>query len=89
MPAISFGSGENWEQGGVAAGKAAEEKYTQVAYHQPADEWSADWPFTGMARDLGLLYAVGRDLADSSAWPNWAKESEFRAARDASAAERK
>jgi len=89
VPAISFGSGENWEQGGVAAGKAAEEKYVQVAYHQPADEWSADWPFTGMARDLGLLYAVGRDLADSSAWPNWAKDSEFRAARDASAAERK
>ena len=89
VPAISFGSGENWEQGGVAAGKAAEEKYTQVAYHQPADEWSADWPFTGMARDLGLLYAVGRDLADSSAWPNWSKDSEFRAARDASAAERK
>jgi Zn-dependent M28 family amino/carboxypeptidase len=42
-----------------------------------------------MARDLGLLYAVGRDLADSAAWPNWAKDSEFRAARDASAAERR
>ena len=89
VPAISFGSGENWEQGGVAAGKAAEEKYVSVAYHQPADEWSAAWPFTGMARDLGILYSVGRDLADSSAWPNWSKDSEFRAARDASAAERK
>jgi Zn-dependent M28 family amino/carboxypeptidase len=89
VPAISFGSGEDWEQGGVAAGKAAEEKYVAVAYHQPADEWSASWPFTGMARDLGLLYAVGRDLADSAAWPNWAKDSEFRAARDASAAERR
>jgi Zn-dependent M28 family amino/carboxypeptidase len=89
VPAISFGSGENWEQGGIAAGKAAEEKYVANAYHQPADEWSASWPFTGMARDLGILYSVGRDLADSSAWPNWSKDSEFRAARDASAAERK
>lgn len=89
VPAISFGSGENWEAGGVAAGKAQEEKYVSVAYHQPADEWSAEWPFTGMARDLGLLYSVGRDLADGSSWPNWSKDSEFRAARDASAAERK
>jgi hypothetical protein len=42
-----------------------------------------------MARDLGLLYAVGRDLADSSAWPNWSKDSEFRAVRDKSAGARK
>jgi Zn-dependent M28 family amino/carboxypeptidase len=42
-----------------------------------------------VARDLGILYAVGRDLADSPAWPNWSKDSEFRAARDASAADRK
>ncbi|HEU4373132.1 MAG TPA: peptidase M20, partial [Telluria sp.] len=58
-------------------------------YHQPSDEWSAQWQFTGMARDLGLLYAVGRDLADSNAWPNWSTESEFRAVRDKSAAQRK
>ena len=32
-------------------------------YHQPSDEWSAQWPFTGMARDLGMLYSLGRDLA--------------------------
>jgi Zn-dependent M28 family amino/carboxypeptidase len=89
VPAISFGSGEDWEQGGVAAGKAAEEKYVSVAYHQPADEWSASWPFTGMARDLGILYSVGRDLADSAAWPNWSKDSEFRAARDKTASDRK
>ncbi|WP_374046788.1 M28 family metallopeptidase [Massilia sp. YIM B02763] len=89
VPAISFGSGEDWEQGGVAAGKASEEQYVKVAYHQPADEWKADWPFTGMARDLDMLYSLGRDLADSTAWPNWSTDSEFRAARDRSAAERK
>ncbi|WP_296952240.1 M28 family metallopeptidase [uncultured Massilia sp.] len=89
VPAISFGSGEDWEQGGVAAGKAAEERYVTDSYHQPSDEWRADWPFTGMARDLGMLYALGRDLADGTAWPNWASDSEFRAARDRSAAERK
>jgi Zn-dependent M28 family amino/carboxypeptidase len=89
VPALSFESGQDLEQGGVAAGKAAHDRYTAEHYHQPSDEWQADWPFTGMARDLDLLYAIGSDLANSSAWPNWSADSEFRAARDQSAAERK
>jgi len=89
VPAVSFDSGEDWVEGGVAAGKAAIEQYLKDSYHQPADEWSANWPFTGMQRDLELLHKVGADLANSDQWPNWAPESEFHAARDASAAERK
>ncbi|MFC5547473.1 M28 family metallopeptidase [Massilia aerilata] len=89
VPAISFGSGEHWEQGGVAAGKKESDRYTLENYHQPSDEWRPEWTFEGMARDLGILYAVGRELADSNAWPNWAKDSEFRAARDQSSSERK
>ena len=89
VPAVSFGSGEDWVAGGIAAGKAANAAYTTNNYHQPSDEWSAKWPFTGLAHDLELLYAVGRDLADSSAWPNWSKESEFRAIRDQGANGRK
>jgi len=89
VPAISFGSGRDWVQGGVAAGKAWSDSYTTNNYHQPSDEWHADWSFTGMARDLGILYALGSDLANSSAWPDWSADSEFRAARDKSAGERK
>lgn len=89
VPAISFGSGEHWEQGGLAAGKKEAERYVKENYHQPSDEWRPEWTFEGMARDLGILYAVGRELADSNAWPNWSKDSEFRAARDQSASERK
>jgi Zn-dependent M28 family amino/carboxypeptidase len=75
VPAISFGSGEHWERRRRAAGKAEEDRYTGNNYHQPSDEWSAEWPFTGMARDLGILYSLGRDLAESKAWPNWAADS--------------
>jgi Zn-dependent M28 family amino/carboxypeptidase len=89
VPAISFGSGEHWEQGGVAAGKKEAERYVKENYHQPSDEWHAEWTFEGMARDLNILYGVGRELADSKAWPNWSTDSEFRAARDQSASERK
>jgi len=89
VPAVSFGSGEHWEQGGVAAGKKEAERYVKENYHQPSDEWRPEWTFEGMARDLNILYAVGRELADSNAWPNWSKDSEFRAARDQSSSERK
>jgi Zn-dependent M28 family amino/carboxypeptidase len=89
VPALSFESGDDWVDGGVAAGKKAAEEYTANHYHQPSDEWQASWSFTGMARDLQILYTLGSDLANSSAWPNWSSDSEFRAARDASAADRK
>jgi Zn-dependent M28 family amino/carboxypeptidase len=89
VPAVSFGSGEDWVDGGVAAGKGAEDKYVTDNYHQPSDEWSAQWPVTGMVSDMQLLYGLGRDLAESRDWPNWAKDSEFREVRDKSAAARK
>ena len=89
VPAISFGSGEDMVNGGVKAGKAAATDYTAHRYHQPGDEWQSSWPFTGLARDLQLLYIVGNDLANSQQWPNWSEDSEFRAARDTSSAERR
>ena len=88
VPAVSFGSGEDKVDGGVAAGKAEGEAYVKDRYHQPADQWEASWTFTGMARDLQILYTLGSDLANSTRWPNWAEDSEFRAARDESAGER-
>jgi Zn-dependent M28 family amino/carboxypeptidase len=89
VPAISFGSGDDWVDGGIAAGEAADKAYTRDHYHQPSDEWQADWSFTGMAHDMGMLYTLGRDLADSRQWPDWSKDSEFRAARDATDDQRK
>jgi Zn-dependent M28 family amino/carboxypeptidase len=89
VPAISFGSGDDLVDGGLAAGHKVEEDYVTNNYHQPSDEWSAKWSFAGMSHDLGMLYALGRDLAESKDWPNWSKDAEFRATRDATAAKRK
>ncbi len=71
VPAISVGSGEDLVKGGKEAGQKAEEDYTTNRYHQPADEWSADWDLSGQAMDIGLFYEVGADLANSTAWPEW------------------
>ncbi len=88
VPAISIGSGEDLINGGVAAGKAYGERYVKDMYHQPADEWSDDWDLSGMTTDIGLLYGLGLDLANSSRWPEWQAGSEFKATRDATAAQR-
>jgi len=89
VPALSFGSGNDLVNGGVAAGEAQHKDYVDNRYHQPADEWKADWTFAGMSHDLGVLYQVGTDLANSIEWPDWSPDSEFRATRDASVSERK
>jgi Zn-dependent M28 family amino/carboxypeptidase len=89
VPALSFESGDDLVNGGKAAGDAARKDYIAHHYHQPSDEWQASWTFAGMSHDLGILYKVGSDLANSDKWPNWSKDSEFRGTRDASTAERK
>jgi Zn-dependent M28 family amino/carboxypeptidase len=89
VPAISFGGGEDLLVGGTAKGKADGEAYTKDKYHQPADEWSADWDLAGLVDDLTLLHDLGWKLANSGEWPDWATGSEFSGARDASKAQRK
>jgi Zn-dependent M28 family amino/carboxypeptidase len=88
VPAISFGDGNDLVNGGVARGEALDKEYTAKHYHQPSDEWSTAWDFTGMAEDTQLLHHLGRDLANSRSWPNWSTDSEFRGTRDKSASER-
>jgi len=88
IPALTFTPGEDLVKGGVARGQAWAANYTAKMYHQPADEYSPDWDFTGIAQDAELLHAVGLRLANSREWPEWSPDSEFRAARERSAAER-
>jgi Zn-dependent M28 family amino/carboxypeptidase len=88
VPAISFKPGQDLVNGGVARGEAIAKEYTEKRYHQPDDEYQPSWNFEGMAQDGALLHAVGQRLANSTAWPNWSADSEFRAARDVSAAVR-
>jgi len=88
IPALSFTPGQDLVNGGVPRAQAWETKYRADMYHQPDDEFDPSWDFTGMALDAELLHAVGLRLANSNEWPNWSLDSEFRAARDATASQR-
>jgi Zn-dependent M28 family amino/carboxypeptidase len=88
VPAISFNDGNDLANGGVKRGEALAAEYIEKAYHQPDDEFSPTWDFRGMAQDTAMLHALGLTLVNSDVWPNWSQDSEFRATRDQSAAER-
>ena len=89
VPAISFNPGRELVNGGAARGKELGDIYTRDRYHQPADQYDDSWNTSSWEGDMTLLYNVGRRVADGHDWPNWSSDSEFRAARDASQAQRK
>ena len=86
VPMVYLDDGEDLYDGGIAAGKAKAEAYTNNAYHGPNDEFQEDWPWDSFVADVQLYYLIGRMLAESEDWPNWLPGDEFRAIRDRSCA---
>lgn len=87
VPAVIFmalGGGVDLVKGGRAKGELWVSDFTANCYHQPCDDWRADWDLRGAAQDVDLAYAIGRGLADSDQWPTWRPGSEFKTIRDAS-----
>lgn len=62
-------------------------KYTQEAYHKPADEYDPNWDLSGTAEDVLLYIDIATTLAGESTFPNWYPNAEFRSIRDRSMAE--
>ena len=88
VPALSFTSGDNPRGSAPGAGDAWDKMFRAERYHQPGDEIGTDWRSDGLAADALMQYTLGRQLADSHAWPQWRQGAEFKAVRDATAAER-
>ncbi|HEX7822399.1 MAG TPA: M28 family metallopeptidase [Sphingobium sp.] len=84
VPMAYAESGDDLVKGGVTSGRAQADDYTANRYHKPADEYDPAWDWSGAVEDLQIYYRIGRELADSAAWPNWYPTAEFRAIRDES-----
>ena len=89
VPMAYAGSRGDFRDEPVAERQAARSEYGAKRYHQAADEWSADWDYSGMIEDLTVFYDVGRALANSRDWPEWKSGSEFGPVRAVTAAERR
>jgi Zn-dependent M28 family amino/carboxypeptidase len=88
VPMLYADGGDDLIEGGIPAGRALAETYTQVNYHKVGDEYKPDWNLSGMVEDIGALLTVVERVANSTDWPNWYEGNEFRATRDAQRAGR-
>lgn len=67
VPAIFIVPGNEWEGVSAEGREALRERWDH--YHQPSDEWSAEFPFRGVARYADFALEVGRAAAQRSFAP--------------------
>lgn len=58
--------------------------WTKNVYHKPSDEVTPDWVMGGALVEMGVLYSIGSELANTQIWPKWSDKSEFKAIREES-----
>lgn len=87
VPMLYVRTGIDLIEGGVSAGEAVAQRYTNDLYHKPTDEYAPDWDLSGMEADIRVDYEVINRLANSDAWPNWYAGNEFKSLRDAQRAQ--
>jgi Zn-dependent M28 family amino/carboxypeptidase len=84
IPALYIKTGVDVEGKGKDFGKQLEDEYRINNYHRPSDEYDATtWTMDGAAKDLKLLFRVGRRLAMEETMPQWKAGSEFKSIRQA------
>jgi Zn-dependent M28 family amino/carboxypeptidase len=84
VPAFSVDQGDLFEGHDEAWGHAQNEDFVTHHYHQPSDEFHADWDFAGNAKMARFGFAMGW-LASEQARPvEWLPGDEFEAARKTS-----
>ncbi|MDP2128367.1 MAG: M20/M25/M40 family metallo-hydrolase [Pseudohongiella sp.] len=88
VPALYAKSGQDSAEHGPEWGAAQAQDYVDNRYHSPADEYDPAWDLSGTVLDIELYFAIGHRLSQETLWPNWYEGNEFKAIRDASAAER-
>lgn len=81
IPAVSLNPGTKFVGHHDKWGEEQFLDYNQHRYHQPADEYSPNWNFSGMAQQARLAFWIGLRVANASETPQWNKGDEFERAR--------
>jgi len=81
VPAVFLRSGTDFIGRDPDWGRAQYVDYEQHRYHQPSDEYSADWNLDGMVENARMGFLAVCSIADADEMPVWAPGDEFEAAR--------
>ncbi|MFQ5351028.1 MAG: M28 family peptidase [Thermoanaerobaculia bacterium] len=81
VPAIYLDTGVDFIDRPEGWGKEQIDAWTEIHYHQPSDELTDEWDFTGMVDDARLALECGLAVTKSDELPAWKPGDEFEAAR--------
>jgi Zn-dependent M28 family amino/carboxypeptidase len=84
IPAFSVDQGELFEGHDEAWGHAQHDDFVDHHYHQPSDEYHADWDFRGDAKMARFGFVLGWLASAQPREIEWKPGDEFEAARKAS-----
>jgi Zn-dependent M28 family amino/carboxypeptidase len=62
-------------------GKQRQTEYEDLHYHQPSDELTSDWDFSGAVEDVRFFFYLGSQIANAPSMPAWRAGDEFETAR--------
>ena len=82
VPAISIGEGLDFVGKSREWGEQQDSAYTNHRYHQPSDEYRADFDLSGAVQLARVVLRMGLSLANSDERPSWNPDAEFRAVRE-------
>jgi Zn-dependent M28 family amino/carboxypeptidase len=83
VPAFSIGMGSDYIAKPAAFTPERMKKFG-ASYHQPSDEYSEDWDFSGMEQFARFGLTLGVHIANLDTLPTWQKGDEFLPAREKS-----
>ncbi len=84
IPAFSVDQGDLFAGHDLAWGEAQVADYEEHHYHQPSDEYKADWDFRGNAKLARFGFVLGWLASEQQKPIEWQPGDEFEAARKAS-----
>jgi Zn-dependent M28 family amino/carboxypeptidase len=84
IPSVSIGGGTNYVGRPAGWGLQQADDYTAHRYHQPSDEYRADFDLAGAAQLADIVHRFGVAIANGETLPTWNADAEFKALRDAS-----
>ncbi|MEE8496431.1 MAG: M28 family metallopeptidase [Xanthomonadales bacterium] len=82
VPMLYAKSGSDHRELGADYIQAKKAEYLKSRYHAVRDEIDDDWDLRGLVLDIEMYFAIGLELADGDAWPEWYKGNEFRSIRE-------
>jgi TonB family protein len=81
IPSFSISEGMKFEGHDRAWGEEQAKDYVNNRYHQPGDEYRADWDFKGLAKLASFGYELGLEAASQPQAIGWLPGDEFEKAR--------